>query len=63
MQQKARCMPSLDQPATYEIKVPGHLDEIWTESDGGMDVTVKRDDDYTPVTTLAGVVDQASLHG
>lgn len=53
---------TLDRPATYEIKVPGHLDESWTEWDGRMTVAVKFDDDGTPVTTLTGSVDQAALH-
>ena len=54
---------TLDQPATYEIKVPGHLDESWTEWDGRMTVAVKSDNNDTPVTTLTGAVDQAALQG
>jgi hypothetical protein len=54
---------TLDRPATYEIKVPGHLDESWTEWNGRMTVTVEYDDDDTPVTTLTGTVDQAALQG
>ena len=27
---------TLDRPATYEIKIPGHLDEKWTVWDGRM---------------------------
>ena len=54
---------TLDQPATYQIKVPGHLDESWSEWAGGMKVTVESKDDGPPVTTLAGSFDQAALHG
>ncbi len=54
---------TLDQPATYHIQVPGHLDESWTEWDGRMTVTVECEDDGMPVTTLTGTVDQAALQG
>jgi hypothetical protein len=53
---------TLDQPATYQIKVPGHLDESWSEWAGGMTITVENGDDGPPTTTLTGVVaDQAAL--
>ena len=53
---------TLDQPATYQIKVPGHLDESWSEWAGGMAITVENGDNGPPVTTLTGVVvDQAAL--
>jgi hypothetical protein len=54
---------TLDRPATYQIKVPGHLDKSWSDWNGGMKVTVESDDDGLPVTTLTGTVDQAALHG
>jgi hypothetical protein len=54
---------TLDRPVTYQIKVPGHLDESWTEWDGGLTVTVEREGDLLPVTTLSGTVDQAALLG
>lgn len=53
---------TLDQPATYQIKVPGHLTESWSEWAGGMTITVENGDDGLPITTLTGVVvDQAAL--
>jgi hypothetical protein len=53
---------TLDQPATYQIKVPGHLDQSWSEWAGGMTITVENEDDSPPTTTLTGVVtDQAAL--
>jgi hypothetical protein len=54
---------TIDRPAIYQIKVPGHLDERWTEWDGKMNVIIESDDDGQPVTTLTGSVDQAALHG
>ena len=55
---------TLDQPAGYQIKVPGHLDESWSEWAGGMTITVESEDDGPPVTTLTGgVADQAALQG
>jgi len=54
---------TLDRPVTYQIKVPGALDERWSAWDGEMTITVESDDDDSSVTTLTGVLDQASLHG
>ena len=55
--------PSLGRPATYEIKVPGELDESWSEWGGGMAITVESEGDGPPVTTLTGTLDQAALQG
>jgi hypothetical protein len=52
---------TLDQTATYQIKVPGQLDESWSEWAGGMTITVECGDDGPPITTLTGTVDQAAL--
>jgi len=55
---------TLDQTATYQIKVPGHLDESWSEWAGGMTITVESEGDGPPVTTLTGTIaDQAALQG
>jgi hypothetical protein len=55
---------TLDQPATYQIKVPGHLDESWSDWVGGMTITVENEGDGLLVTALTGVVaDQAALQG
>ncbi|HSG16013.1 MAG TPA: hypothetical protein VLE70_06785 [Anaerolineae bacterium] len=54
---------TLDRPATYQIKVLGHLDEGWSEWGGEMTVTVETGDDGQLITTLTGVVDQAALQG
>ena len=54
---------TLDRPATYQIKMPSHLDEIWSDWAGGMTITVEREGDGWPVTVLTGIMDQAALHG
>jgi len=54
---------TLDRPATYQIKVPWHLDDSWQEWDERLTVTIENEDDHPPVTTLTGTVDQAALQG
>ena len=54
---------TLDRPATYQIKVPGHIGESWSDWTGGMTITVESEGDGPPITTLTGTVDQAALHG
>lgn len=54
---------TLDRPATYQIRVPGRLDDSWNDWDDRMTVTIESKDDHLPVTTLTGTVDQAALHG
>ena len=55
--------PTLARPATYQIKVPGHLDESWSDWVGGITISVENDDDGLPITTLTGTIDQAALQG
>lgn len=52
---------TLDRPATYQIKMPGHLDESWSDWAGGMTITVECGGDGQPVTILTGIMDQAAL--
>jgi len=63
MMKQAKHKLSLDRPATYQIKVPGELDESWSDWAGGMTITVESEGDGPPVTTLTGTVDQAALQG
>jgi hypothetical protein len=64
MMKKIKQKLTLDQPATYQTKVPGHLDESWSEWAGGMTITVESEGDGPPVTTLTGTIaDQAALQG
>lgn len=60
---KARHKLTLDQPATYAIKVPGEIDQKWSEMVVGMTITVEIERNCLPVTTLTCTVDQAALHG
>jgi hypothetical protein len=54
----------LDKPATYQIKVHGRLDERWSDWFEEMTVTVEREGNGPPITTLTGTVaDQAALQG
>jgi hypothetical protein len=54
---------TLDKPATYQIKVPGHLDKSWSEWIGRMTITVGSDEDGLPVSTIIDTFDQAALQG
>lgn len=54
---------ALHQPARYQIKVPGHLDENWAEWVENMTIMVDRDGEGMPITILTGSVDQAALLG
>jgi hypothetical protein len=63
MMVEPRRQPTLYQPATYQIKVPGHIGEGRPDWAEGMTVTVDCEGDGPPVTILTGTVDQAALHG
>jgi len=54
---------TLDRPTTYQIQVPGHIGESWSDWAGGMTITVESEGDGPPVTTLTGTLDQAALQG
>jgi hypothetical protein len=54
---------TLDQRVTYQIKVPGQLDESWSDWDESMIIKVEGDQDGLPVTILTVTCDQAALQG
>lgn len=54
--------PTLDRPATYQIQVPGELDESWSDWVGSLTIAVESEGDGPPATTLTGTLDQAALH-
>ncbi len=54
---------TLHQPVTYQIKVPGYLDERWGDRDCTLTILAAEEGDGLPVTTLSGTLDQAALHG
>ena len=60
---KAKQKLTLDRPAPYQIKVPGHLDESWSEWADNMTITVESGGDSSPITILTGTFDQAALQG
>jgi hypothetical protein len=48
------------EPGLYEIRIKGHLDDLWSDWFEGLTITLEEDGD----TLLTGpVVDQAALHG
>jgi hypothetical protein len=63
MVQEIRKKLDLSQPVTYQIKVPGHLDERWSDWVDNMTITVDTGDDDISITTLNCTVDQAALQG
>jgi hypothetical protein len=63
MEKEGKQKLSLDQPKTYQIKVPGHLDKGWADWGWKMTITVESGPDDLPVTTLTGIFDQAALQG
>jgi hypothetical protein len=63
MTEKAGRKLSLDRPVTYQIKVPGHLDEGWADWVEGLTIRLESEGEGPPVTTLTGSLDQAALQG
>jgi hypothetical protein len=60
---KVRQKLTLDRPATYQIKVPGHVDESWSDWAMGMTISLESEGDGPPTTILTGKLDQAALLG
>lgn len=55
---------TVDKPATYCIRVVGHLNENWSTRLGGMTITSTGQGGKRTITTLSGpVIDQAALFG
>jgi len=55
---------NLETPATYRIRVQGHLDKTWSDRLGGMSITPGTTRDNQSVTILVGhLIDQAALSG
>lgn len=53
-----------EAPATYRIRVQGHLDDRWSDRLGGMVITRAFSKDSQPITILTGLLsDQAALSG
>ena len=54
---------TLYSPATYQIKIPGRMDESWVEWAENIEISIETDDDGEEVTTLISIMDQAALIG
>ena len=54
---------TLDRPATYQIRVPGAVNERWSDWYEGMTISVSGYDEGLPITTITVTVDQAALQG
>jgi hypothetical protein len=53
-----------EAPASYRIRVEGHLDDSWSDRLGGMVITRAFTEDKQPMTILIGkLLDQAALAG
>ncbi len=56
--------PNIDQPATYEIRMRGHLDAKCNSWVNGAAITTESNDDGSSITTLTVVTaNQRQLHG
>jgi len=54
----------IDTPATYRIRVQGHIDSNWSELIGEMSIMTNSPTGGSAVTSLVGhLVDQAALSG
>ena len=54
----------LGTPATYRIRVQGHIDNNWSDRFGGMTVRRETTADELKITVLEGhLLDQAALSG
>jgi len=57
-------MLRLGQPARYQIKIQGQLNQGWSDWFDGMDVSVEQHEKGSSTTNLIGIVaDQPALHG
>ena len=57
-------LPSMSYPATYRIRISGHLDVSWSERLGGMIITTSGGKSTPDTTMLEGkLTDQAALTG
>ena len=53
-----------EAPASYRIRVQGHLDDSWSDRLGGMVITRAFTEDKQPMSILIGhLSDQAALSG
>ncbi len=54
----------IETPATYRIRIQGHIDSAWSELITDMNITTDSTSGKIPVTSMVGhMVDQAALSG
>jgi len=63
MTKQAKPNLTLYQPAGYQIKIPGELDENWLDWNEGMSAAIESDRNGDPITILTLTIDQAGLQG
>ena len=63
MGNETSCKLSLDRLVTYQIKVPGVLNQRRVNINREVSVEFGNDQDGLPITILTVTVDQAGLHG
>jgi hypothetical protein len=54
---------TLDRPVTYQISVPGEIDERWSKVCEGMVIETNNDENGALYSSLTCTLDQAALHG
>ena len=55
---------TIDQPATYCIRVVGYLDEKWSTRLSGLKISPVMQNEKRAITTISGpLIDQAALFG
>jgi hypothetical protein len=54
---------TLDRPAVYQIRVPGHLESSWLDLGQEMTLTIGSNQYGQPISTMTGRFDQAALLG
>ena len=60
MESKGNLKDGPNHPVVYQIRLKGHLDDLWADWFGGLTITLEENGD----TLLTGpVVDQAALFG
>lgn len=52
---------TLDRPVTYQISVPGEIDERWSNIYEGLVIETTSDENCAPISALTCTLDQAAL--
>jgi hypothetical protein len=63
MKTKNKPRLTLDQPVTYQIKIPGTLNDLWTDDENSLTIAIEEIGEGQPISIITGRMDQAGLHG